>query len=40
LIASGKVKPIVGRAFKLEDAGEAFKFVLSRQNTGKVVIEP
>jgi NADPH:quinone reductase len=40
LIASGKVKPVVGRAFKLEDAGEAFKFVLSRQNTGKVVIEP
>jgi NADPH:quinone reductase len=40
LIASGKVKPIVGRAFKLEDSGEAFKFVLSRQNTGKVVIEP
>ena len=40
LIASGKVKPIVGRAFKLENAGEAFKFVLSRQNTGKIVIEP
>ena len=40
LIASGKVKPIVGRAFKLEDSAEAFKFVLSRQNTGKVVIEP
>jgi NADPH:quinone reductase len=40
LIASGKVKPIVGRAFKLEDAGEAFTFMLSRQNTGKVVIEP
>jgi NADPH:quinone reductase len=40
LIASGKVKPIVGRTFKLEDAGEAFTFMLSRQNTGKVVIEP
>jgi NADPH:quinone reductase len=40
LIASGKVKPIVGRAFKLEDSGEAFTFMLSRQNTGKVVIEP
>jgi NADPH:quinone reductase len=40
LIASGKVKPIVGRAFKLEDAAEAFTFMLSRQNTGKVVIEP
>jgi NADPH:quinone reductase len=39
LIASGKVKPIVGRAFKLEDAAEAFTFMLSRQNTGKVVIE-
>jgi NADPH:quinone reductase len=40
LIASGKVKPIVGRAFKLEDSGEAFTFMLSRRNTGKVVIEP
>jgi NADPH:quinone reductase len=40
LIASGQVKPIVGRAFKLEDSGEAFTFMLSRQNTGKVVIEP
>jgi NADPH:quinone reductase len=40
LIASGKVKPIVGRAFKLEDSGEAFTFMLSRQNSGKVVIEP
>jgi NADPH:quinone reductase len=40
LIASGKVKPIVGRAFKLEDSSEAFTFMLSRQNSGKVVIEP
>jgi NADPH:quinone reductase len=40
LIASGQVKPVVGRAFKLEDSGAAFEFMLSRQNTGKVVIEP
>jgi NADPH:quinone reductase len=40
LIASGRVKPIVGRAFSLEESKAAFEFVLSRQNTGKVVIEP
>ena len=40
LLASGKVKPVVGQAFPLERAREAFEFVLSRKSTGKVIIEP
>lgn len=40
LLASGQVKPIVGERFKLEDAAKAFEFVMSRKNTGKVIIEP
>jgi NADPH:quinone reductase len=40
LLESGKVKPQVGQAFSLEDAGKAFDFVLSRASTGKVLIEP
>ncbi|MBF6592845.1 MAG: NADPH:quinone oxidoreductase family protein [Thermaceae bacterium] len=40
LLASGQVKPVVGERFSLEDAGKAFEFVMSRKNTGKVIIEP
>ncbi len=40
LLQSGKVKPQIGQVFKLEDAGKAFEHVLSRQSTGKVIIEP
>ncbi|MER3554005.1 MAG: NADPH:quinone oxidoreductase [Meiothermus sp.] len=40
LLASGQVKPMVGERFGLEDAAKAFEFVMSRQNTGKVIIEP
>ncbi|WP_297853428.1 NADPH:quinone oxidoreductase family protein [Meiothermus sp.] len=40
LVASGKVRPVVGERFKLEEAAEAFRFVLSRKNTGKVILEP
>jgi NADPH2:quinone reductase len=40
LLASGKVKPVVGERFKLEEAARAFDFVLSRKNTGKVILEP
>lgn len=40
LLASGQVKPVVGERFSLEDAGKAFEFVISRKNTGKVIIEP
>ncbi|GIW33653.1 MAG: NADPH:quinone oxidoreductase [Meiothermus sp.] len=40
LLASGRVRPVVGERFKLEQAAEAFRFVLSRKNTGKVILEP
>ena len=40
LLESGKVKPQVGEAFSLENAGKAFDFVMSRGSTGKVLIEP
>lgn len=40
LLASGAVRPVVGERFRLGDAAKAFEFVLSRKNTGKVIIEP
>lgn len=40
LVASGKIKPVVGERFKLEEAARAFAFVQSRKNTGKVILEP
>lgn len=40
LVASGQVRPVVGERFKLEEAAEAFRFVLSRKNTGKVILQP
>lgn len=40
LLASGQIKPVVGERFSLEEAAKAFEFVLSRKNTGKVIIEP
>lgn len=39
LVASGKVKPVVGERFSLEQARQAFEFIQSRKNTGKVVLE-
>lgn len=40
LLASSQIKPVVGERFRLEDAAKAFEFVMSRKNTGKVIIEP
>ncbi len=40
LVASGQIRPVVGERFKLEEAAEAFRFVLSRKNTGKVILQP
>ncbi len=40
LVASGQVRPVVGERFKLEEAAKAFSFILDRQNTGKVILEP
>lgn len=40
LLAAGHVKPVVGRVFKLEEAGKAFEHVMHRASTGKVLLEP
>ncbi|MER3480780.1 MAG: NADPH:quinone oxidoreductase [Meiothermus sp.] len=40
LLAAGHAKPVVGRAFKLDQAAQAFEYVLSRASTGKVLLEP
>lgn len=40
LLVSGQVKPVVGERFKLEQARQAFEFIHSRKNTGKVILEP
>lgn len=40
LLASGRIVPVVGERFRLEDAAKAFEFVMGRKNTGKVIIEP
>ncbi|MCX7783524.1 MAG: NADPH:quinone oxidoreductase family protein [Meiothermus sp.] len=40
LVASGQARPVVGERFKLEEAAQAFAFVQSRKNTGKVILEP
>jgi NADPH2:quinone reductase len=40
LLASGRAKPIVGRTFPLEAAADAFRWILSRQNQGKVLLKP
>jgi NADPH2:quinone reductase len=40
VIQSGAVKPVVGKVFKLEQAGEAFDYVMSRGSMGKVIVEP
>ena len=33
-----KLKPKIGKIFKLEEAGEALNFLLSRSNTGKIIL--
>lgn len=40
LLASGRAKPVVGRSFPLTEVAEAFAFILSRQSSGKVILEP
>jgi len=37
-VASGDLRPMVGREFRAEEAGAAHSFLLSRANTGKVVL--
>lgn len=40
LLATGQLRPQVGRTFSLEQTGEAFDFIMSRRSTGKVVVTP
>jgi NADPH2:quinone reductase len=40
LLASGAVRPVVGKVFALEQAAEAFAYVSGRHSSGKVVLTP
>ena len=40
LIASGKLKSVIGGTYPLEQAGDAHKAMLSRATTGKIVLKP
>ncbi|ADI15865.1 Alcohol dehydrogenase zinc-binding domain protein [Truepera radiovictrix DSM 17093] len=40
LLAAGRVKPVVGRTFPLEAAADAFRWIQSRHNQGKVLLKP
>ena len=35
----GKIKPVIGKIFKLNQAAEAHHFIQDRKNIGKIVIE-
>jgi NADPH:quinone reductase-like Zn-dependent oxidoreductase len=39
LVEKGKFKPVIDRVYPLEDIAEAFRYVLSGQKTGNVVIK-
>jgi NADPH2:quinone reductase len=38
MYAGGKVKPVVGKTFPIEQAAEAHRYIHARQNIGKVVL--
>ena len=38
MYASGKVKPVVGKTFPIEQAAEAHRYIHARKNIGKVVL--
>lgn len=40
LISKGKLKPVIGGTYPLDQAGEAHKAMLSRSTTGKIVLKP
>ncbi|MDO8431545.1 MAG: quinone oxidoreductase [Candidatus Binatus sp.] len=40
LMASGKLKLVVGKSFPLAEAAEAHRFMESRQSTGKLILTP
>ena len=39
LYAAGKVKPVIGKIFPLEQAAEAHRYIHHRQNIGKVLLQ-
>jgi NADPH2:quinone reductase len=38
LYDSGKVKPVIGKSFPLADAASAHKYIHTRKNIGKVIL--
>ena len=40
LVTDGKLNPVIGGTFPLDQAGEAHKAMLARSTTGKVVLKP
>lgn len=40
LVSDGKLKPVIGGTYPLDQAGEAHKAMLSRATTGKIVLKP
>ena len=40
LIASGKLKPVIGATYPLSQAADAHRAMLSRQTTGKIALDP
>lgn len=40
LVAEGKLNPVIGSTYPLDQAGEAHKAMLSRSTTGKIVLKP
>ena len=37
-VLQGKLKPVLGRAFSLEDAAKAHQAILNRETMGKIVL--
>lgn len=40
LLGAGKLKPLVGKTFSLDETVDAFNYIQSRQSFGKVVVKP
>jgi len=38
LYEKNKLKPKIGKIFKLEEASKALEYLLSRKNTGKIIL--
>ena len=38
LYSAGKIKPVIGKMFPLEQAAAAHRYIHNRQNVGKVVL--